>query len=591
MTLGNLKIEGITCLAIKNINIFESMHSHGSCNLTLIPDEKKTSVKEILNWHNKKITIRADKDIIFGGIITQCRLESDSNGKILHVIAQSLSILTDIEGKKFTLQSPKKKISDILKEIEKNFKPAELAVVTDKSIAQLIYCDNLTAWEFLKNLAEMNGQVLFVDSKTDKLRINLGFKAFKEVTEKNLNFLRQSVSIDFYKRLEQNTYSGARSCYFFDTKLSTDNLKIGVGHGVKYDNQTQAVISSNISLKDTELVNEIILRHKEGCRASAENVIRNLEKFYYLTGAVLESKENNVKVQFDCDQKQSKDEAQTIPYESTMSNYFYTMPDEKEEVFVYADNFRNSAMGAIRKKNVSDAPDKKSFKIKNAEMHFEKEKISFNAAKDEISEGDGVKISTKKDITFDAKGDIYIQSSAGMLPDNQLIMSAPHFTGYGIYTGMMGQPATVQFNPAGSTVGKAPMQIKNSGSKKESVELSDIVKELNKISNTKEKKSDNKSSGGGAGGKITIEGKKSSLVQVKDSSIEMKSKNLNVKTRALIQVGYIPMPGGGTGSLSKFEGGNPKNRSDKIKVEHGTQDRKRIKEKITPVPDNKSLSR
>ena len=77
---------------------------------------------------------------------------------------------------------------------------------------------------------------------------------------------------------------------------------------------------------------------------------------------------------------------------------------------------------------------------------------------------------------------------------------------------------------------------------------------------------------------------------MKDSSIEAKGSNLNVKTRALIQVGYIPMAGGGTGS-GGAKGGNPKNRSDKINVEHGSQDRKRSKEKISPTKDIKTISR
>ena len=131
---------------------------------------------------------------------------------------------------------------------------------------------------------------------------------------------------------------------------------------------------------------------------------------------------------------------------------------------------------------------------------------------------------------------------------------------------------------------------KNSSAKKESVELSEIAKELNKITNTKAKKSENNSSGGGSGGSIKISGKKSFFAGVKDSSIEAKGSNLNVKTRALIQVGYIPMAGGGTGS-GGAKGGNPKNRSDKINSEHGSQDRKRSKEKISPTPDIKTISR
>lgn len=588
MKISDLKIEGIKYAAIKNITISEKIHSHGVCNLTLLVDEKFAE-KEILNWHKQKVTVKADKNIIFCGIITHCSFENNLKNKFLNVTLLSMSAMTDIEKKIFTMQSPKKKISDVLKKIEKDFKPAEINVVQDKAVENIIFCDNLTAWEFLKNFAESQGQILFVDSKTDKIKINFGFKAFKEITEKNLILSSQSVDMDFYKKLEENTYSGARSAYFFDTNLSTDNILLGVGYGVKYDNQVQAVIESRIFLRDTNLFNEIKIRHKEGCRADCASVIKNFDRFFYLTGKVLESKDTNVKIHFDCDEKQDKGEAAEIPFESAMSNYFYTMPDEKEKVFVYVDNFFKSAMGTIRVKNVSDAAEKKSLKTKNVSLNFDKKNFLFETGKQKLTEGEKIEISAK-DINFSAKGDILIQSSAGMLPDNQLIMATPHFVGYGLYTGMMGQPATVQFNPAGSTVGKLPAQIKNSSAKKESVELSDIAKELDKLSGRKNKNSSEKSSGGGSGGSIKISGKKSFFAGVKDSSIEAKGSNLNVKTRALIQVGYIPMAGGGTGS-GGAKGGNPKNRSDKINVEHGSQDRKRSKEKISPTPDIKNISR
>lgn len=591
MTIGDLKVEGISYQRIINLDIIEKIHTHGICNLTVIPD-KNLDTKKILSWQKTKITVRAQKKIIFCGIISQCYLEKNSAEIFLRITALTLSVLMDFSQKKFTFQSPKKKISDVLKKIEKNYKPAEINFWKDSTVENFLYCNNLTDWEFLKNFAESNGQILFADSKTDKLRVSMGFKPFKEFSfDKNVKLLRQSVPMNFYKKLEANTYSSARSCYFLDQTFFTYDVKIGAGYGVKFENQVQAVILSRIYLSNNFLCNEITLRHAEGCRASAEDVMKHFDEFFYLTGKVLESKDNFVKVQFDCDKKQSKDDAQKIPYESNLSNYLYTMPDEKEKIFVYVDNIRQAAMGTLRTKNISDAAEKKSFKIKKAELNFDKEKISFSSEKSsELTEGDSVKLSAKKNIIFSSKGDIIIQSAAGMLPDNQLVMAAPHFAGYAAYTATLGQPATVQFNPAASTVGKLPAQIKNSGAKKESVELSDLAKELNKITNTKEKKSENKNSNG-SGGKIKIEAKKSSLIKVKDSSVEMKEKNLNVKTRALMQVGYIPTPGGGTGSLSKFEGGTPKNRSDKINVEHGSQDRKRSKEKISPVPDNKNISR
>lgn len=593
MTLSDLKISGVENFQrVMNIEIIEAAHKHGVCRLSLSM-KKDFKQKDIINFAKKKITVKADKTIIFSGIIIFFLAENREDEQILHITAESLSCQLKVSEKKScTFQKSGKKFSDMLNVIKKNYSGSDLICAEDKQVAELIYRNNLTDWEFLCELAERHGQILFADSKTDKLRISLGFKSFKDFSaDDSMLFLRQSVALDFYKRLEQNTYSGARSAYFIDTEFLTQNLEIGVGYGMKYDNQLQAVIAAHIYLRENVLFNEIKIRHKEGCRAEARDVTKFFDKFYYLTGKVLESKDNDVKIHFDCDKEQNKNDALQIPYESAVSNYLYTMPDEKDKVFVYVDNLRQAVMGSLREKDVSDDAKQKSFKAKKTELNFDDKKISFDAEKkSELSEEDGIKITAKKDIIFAASGDIYLQSAAGLMPDNQLTMAAAHMTGYGIYTAAGGQPPSVQFNPSGSTVGKVQAQITGAGSKKESVELSDLAKELNKITNTQEKKSENKNSGGGSGGTLKLEAKSSLLVQVESSSFELKGSATNIKTRVMNQVGYIPAAGGGTGSLSKFEGGNPKNRSDKIKAEKGQEDRSRQKEKIPPTADTKNIS-
>lgn len=594
MTIGDLKIEGVKYLQLLNLEIFEAVHTHGICKLTLRVDNKFDD-KKVLALTKTKITIKPKKgtDILFGGIVRSCQLSRRISENILSITAASLSCQLESARKFATFQSAKKKFSDMLSEVAKSYKPATLEPAKDSAVAEFIYRNNLTDWDFIKELAERHGQILFTDSRTDKLHITLGFKAFNQHTlKKNYQVLRYVVPMDLYKRLEQNTYSGARSSYFTETHIVTGETKIGVGHGVNFDNALQAVTASHIYLVENVLQNRITLRHAEGCRADAWDVTKYFDEFFYITGKVLESKDNNVKVQFDCDQKQSKDEAVNIPYESPVSNYLYTMPDEKDKVYVYVDKIRQAAMGSLRAKEVSDAAEKRSFKTKNSSLAFDPKKLTFAAQEKTNFEFEkGVTFNAPKNITITSSGDILLQSAGSMVPDNQLKMSAPHFAGYGQYMAGLGQPATVQFNPAGSTVGKMPDSIKNAGSKKEAVELSDLAKELDKKTNRKNKSEQAKSSGGGSGGSLKLDGKKSALVQVKDSSIEMKGSNLNVKTRALIQVGFIPMAGGGTGSLSKFEGGNPKNRSDKINAEKGSEDRSRVKEKVTATPDSKSISR
>lgn len=592
MTIGDIKVEGVEYLQFLDIEIIESAHRHGICKLVFIVDSK-LDTKKILSWNKTQIKVKADKEIIFCGIIRQCRLEKRIEGNFLFVTAFSLSSQLDEVRRTMSFQSAKKKFSDILSTVKKNYGAADLTCAKDAVISELIYMENLTDWEFLKELAERHGQILFTNSRTDKLQINLGFKAFKEFkSDDSPRILRRVVPMDFYKRLEANTYEGARSAYFAETDLFTYEIKIGAGCGVNFENSVQAVISSHVYTFENVLCNEIKLRHAEGCRADAFDVTKYFDKFYYITGKVLEAKDTNVKIQFDCDEKQNKEEALDIPYETAASNYLYTMPDEQDKVFVYVDNIRQAAMGSLRAKEVSDAAENRSFKVsKNSALIFDPKKISFTAEeKTALTEEDGVKMNTPKDIIISSKGDILIQSAGAMLPDNQLTMAAPHMAGYAQYLAGLGQPATVQFNPAGATVGKISSTIKNEGSKKEAVELSDLAKELDKKTGRKNKSEKNNSSGG-SGGTLKLDAKKSAIIQVKDSSIEMQGKDLNIKTRALMQVGYIPLPGGGTGSLSTFEGGSPKNRSDKINIEHGREDRARVKEKIKPTPDNKTISR
>ena len=591
MTITDIKIDGIDCKGLAGIEIIETAHAHGICELSFILAENFDSA-QMLQLDKKKITVKANDEIIFCGIVSRCEVVGQVVGNFLVVTALTLSCQMESVRKSKSYQSAQKKFSDIAADIAKNYAASEIGCWRDDTIAELIYRDNLTDWEFLKFLAERHGQILFVDAKTDKLKLSIGFKAFKEFEFENPpRLLARNVPLDFFNRLAQNTYDGARSCYFFETALEVPELTVGVGSAVKYENQTQAVIASRIHVGGNNLCNEIILRPAKGCRADAWDVMRHFDEFYCLAAKVLSSAGNNVKVQFDCDENQNAGEALDIPFESSASNYLYTMPDDGDKVCVYVDRLRQAAMCSLRTKDVADAAENRSFKIKNASMIFDPKKFSFAAVdKTELKHEDGTHFTTNKNIVFSSKGDIIIQSAQGLLPDGQLTMAAPHMAGYAQYLAMLGQPATVQFNPAGSTVGKVESQIKNSGAQAESVELSDLAKELDKITGTEAKKSDAQKSDGTSGGSLKLDGKNSSLLQVKDSSIEMSGSDLNVKTCDLNQVAYIPMAGGGTGSLSKFAGGNPKNRSDKINIEHGSEDRSRIKENIPPSPDDKKIS-
>ena len=600
MTITDIKVEGIDLKGLAGIEIIETAHAHGICELSFILAQKLDSAN-MLQLDKKKITVKAKDDIIFCGIVNRCEVVGQVIGRILVVTLLSLSCQMDLARKSKSYQSATKRCTDIAVDIENNYADAEFDLREDYQIADLVYRDNLTDWEFLKSVAERHGQILFVYTKTDKLKLSIGFKAFQKfpfISPPKL--VSRNLPMDFFFRLEQNTYEDARSSYFLETTLELSDLTVGVGCSVKYDKQDQAVVASRIYIKDNNLYNEVTLRHAEGCCADAWDVMRHFDECYYLAAKVLEAHgnpdnaaDNYIKVQFDCDENQDADEALKIPYESGVSNYLYTMPDKDDKVCVYVDKIRQAAIISLRTGDVEDEAENRSFKIQNAAMIFDPNKFSFTATENtELKhEAGGTHFNTDKNIVFFSDGNIIIQSAQGLVPDGQVVMVAPHMAGYEQYIGMLGQPSTVQFNPSGSSVGKEASQVKNSGAKADKVKLSDLVEELNKITGNKPEKPAEKNDGGGGGddGNLKFDSQNSSLLKVQDSAIEMSGSDINIKARDLFQVAYVPLAGGGKGN-GKIGGGEPKVRSvEEIEYDHGVEDRSHEKINEEPVDVDKKL--
>ena len=170
MTIGDIKVEGVEYLQFLDIEIIESAHRHGICKLVFVVDSK-LDTKKILSWNKTQIKIKADKEIIFCGIIRQCNLEKRIDGNFLFVTAFSLSSQLDEVRRTMSFQSAKKKFSDILSAVKKNYGAADLTCAKDAVISELVYMENLTDWEFLKELAERHGQILFTNSKSAILKV------------------------------------------------------------------------------------------------------------------------------------------------------------------------------------------------------------------------------------------------------------------------------------------------------------------------------------------------------------------------------------------------------------------------------------
>ena len=602
-TFRNLTVTGLPEGTLQDIVIEELAGSHGSCQMVWELD-KELEEKALVAMEKQSLCVKNDAGIIFCGVIGNLLSQKiEGNRQLLKVQAWSNSCQLDIERRTRTFQNPKKTLADVLKKIAESYTggKAELnAEKPDTVIERMLYQENETDWEFLKRLAESLGILVFVDCKTDVLRIALGNAFFvREGANLVSNEVCRRVPLLLCKQVQENTDAKARSCYYGEVDLSTKDLSIGVGYDCMYEDQKQMVRRSVIKERLGILENSLTIVHAEGCRPHPWNELRHWNQASVLMGKVLEVKGTDIRVQFACDKEQKKEEALWIPYENEMGNYLYSMPDENDTVVVYfQENGMLAAFSSVRSEEMrgklaAELADR-GMTAQGHGIGFQKDSMFLAANQKEKAsvleeKADGIYLQAKKDVVMESSGDIVLQAAGGNGMDGQAQFFGKHMVGFAMYSALGGQPPTAMMNPSPSMVGFDASGMKSAGSKQEKPELSELAKELaakEKDKKQDEKKEQEKSSSGGGGGKTAISAGKDLTLKVGDSAIGIESGSISLKTKAVFAIGTSGASAGGTGSIGKD---SPKARSSEIKAEHGSEDRAKGKEK--GEQDGKKISR
>ena len=567
ISLWEIKIEGVAYSRLLNFRGVEAAGEHGRLFLELLL-EKELSQDEILALGQKTIKVKTPEGaIIFCGVPCHV-LQKERGGEIfLELQVASLSVLLDREARSRTFQGANKTWKKVLDKVKETASDAEIKAANEsETIKTMLYQDKQTDWAFLRRLAESYGRQIFADTKSEGAKVSLGVLPFKT---KNAPLVLweegRHVNILEANRVLKNTDSKARTAYFTETTVVTGDLQVGVGYGFSYDGKEQVAVQSQIVTEGSNLLNYLTLCPKEGAKPAAFAELSLARKPKYLTGKVLEAKGKNgkesnvIKVQFDCDKSQDKNDAYYIPYANVISNYMYSMPDEGDRVSVYfEENGALMAIGSLRpteeaKKKLDEAsPEKKGFSYGEQLMELTEKSLSLTAGKKAKSavlteDENGITLTAKKNVLFKSSGDLKFQSNAGT-------------------------------------------SLKSGGAKAEKVTLSDFVKELDKKSGYKAQEAKKSEGGsGGSGGNFTVKAGKTLLLKVGDSSLEI-SKGA-IKTRKLTTLGMIPGIGVGPGTPAKIGPGRVNNRSKVISAEHGAKDRSRSTEGGGVTGDRKRISR
>ena len=429
--LGSLKVEfALEYRYIKNLVIVDQANNHGLMKIRLVA-KGLIKTEQTLRLEDAPIKVTdKDGDIIFFGTAVQINLENEADYSEIIITAKTLSEQTDRKKRYRTFQDTTKTISQVLEQVLAPY-GIKGAVKEDFVIEAMLYQNNETDWEFLKRVANLYGQYIFADSKTDVMRIAIGTYPFAR--KKLDNESRQKhifKDIDKYVKVHYNVNSEAMPYEYEKIFRISYDLTIGANYLIEYEGDREKISykSRIVSYNGAEVINHLTLDNKEGCKPDSSQTIGKKDTGDFLKGKVIAVQGTQIKVHFDCDDTQDTATAMWLPYENVMNNYIYSMPDIGDSVFVYFENNGKAiALGSQRTDGGQNSdyqtPENKSLTSTDKMLRFTpgtaelvagrgaSDSSSGNYAQIMMNDASGINIESTQNIKITAENTLIMQAS------------------------------------------------------------------------------------------------------------------------------------------------------------------------------------
>lgn len=350
--LGRLVLQtGIDVLYIKNVESEETANEHGWMKIRFL-SAKQVNAADILRCRGEKmLLLTAEGETVFGGICTGMSMICQNQYTELEALVETASVQADQEPHTNTYQGTDKTLSSVLaKGMGQN---TLIQIDEDIAVPEMLSQENETDWAFGKRICNQYGKQLFVNSKTTGSEIRVGNAPFQKKELGMILHTGMDRDVDKVRTLQGNTNPQAAVFEYEETKLTVSDLTLGAGYSVTYGGRTQMITKSRISCVQGLLQNEITLANEEGLSPSVSQLAGVARRSSILTGTVLAVDGTNVKVDFGA----AGDAPRWIPYAHAVSNYFYSMPDVGDSVFVYYETGDSDKIVCLGSKHVNDSPD------------------------------------------------------------------------------------------------------------------------------------------------------------------------------------------------------------------------------------------
>jgi len=419
----------------------KEINQHGSIHISgLIHQEK---VQEYMNLAEKEtwVSVKAvseegEEKTFFSGVLTKLWITMKDKAPVLTIEVRTGSYLLDIQSHMRSFQEPGFRYHDIIETcinaagghyimLEKKEE------VTDRFLMQY----HETDWEFVKRLASYMGVALIPEDEVPGKNIYFGYRSENVLKETDLESYRMEQNYGEYKKKAEPEANGLS---FMDTLsyVVTTREILGLGQRVNFMGRKFVVGKVESRLSGQELQNKYhLITPKRGLLTASYNG--------YLSGISLKAEvtavdKTVVQISIKEDENSIMCKNRWFDYATVYSTPdgtgWYCMPEIGDTVrLVFPDEREDNAyvassihVGAARKRV---NPDEKSWMNRQEkEILFTPTSIILRNNKGismEISDQEGIKLQSNKDITLQSGGSIGIasqNSSVHMSADDNILM-------------------------------------------------------------------------------------------------------------------------------------------------------------------------
>lgn len=309
------------------------------------------------------------QEVIFCGYLKSMNMKKTDKEYVVTCRGISYTYLWEDVTKNRTFQN--ESIENIVGKIKKDVKKGDIIFDCDASKKEeLLIQYEEDDWSYLKRISSILQEGIYVECRVDKPSIRIG----RQERENDLSdgeFLFSGIEDSFYTSgAEQN--GKLRADYAMICISSDKNLSIG--QKVSYDGDIYYIYKKKMVFHEYDCYQKYYLG-KRGI-VSPDKTYNERLKGLSLTGEVLHTDGENLKIFFDIDEHQDVEKAKEIEWTPMSGNLMYCMPKVGTKVTVYfSGHDENTAKSVNCIRNGTDSTFEGFQNTQNRQLHTENDKF------------------------------------------------------------------------------------------------------------------------------------------------------------------------------------------------------------------------